>query len=147
MGENFFSDNELPELRSRHRRLLKAFEGNVSPDDVRGIREAIGQAAATGVLARDRFGFNAVLSSMSTAIALCDSVDADRNMVLAILLSPVSRAGAITPDAIARRWGDDVAALVRGIDKVSSLYSRSTSVESENFRKLLLTFAEDIRVI
>ena len=37
--------------------------------------------------------------------------------------------------------------LVSGISKVASLYSRSASVESDNFRKLLLTFAEDIRVI
>ncbi|MDE6854452.1 MAG: HD domain-containing protein, partial [Muribaculaceae bacterium] len=50
-------------------------------------------------------------------------------------------------DDVAARWGDDVATLVRGLDKVSGLYSRSASVESENFRKLLLTFAEDLRVI
>ncbi len=68
-------------------------------------------------------------------------------MVLAVLLSAASRSGYFPEGAIARHWGDDVAGLVRGIDKVASLYSRNASVENENFRKLLLTFAEDIRVI
>ena len=84
---------------------------------------------------------------MSTALALCNSVDADRNMVLAILLTRASRAGVVSEQQLSADWGADVAQLVRGIDKVSGLYSRNASVESENFRKLLLTFAEDIRVI
>ncbi|WP_303742488.1 bifunctional (p)ppGpp synthetase/guanosine-3',5'-bis(diphosphate) 3'-pyrophosphohydrolase, partial [uncultured Muribaculum sp.] len=42
---------------------------------------------------------------------------------------------------------DDIAKLIRGLLKVSTLYSKQAAVESDNFRKLLLTFAEDIRVI
>jgi GTP pyrophosphokinase len=50
-------------------------------------------------------------------------------------------------DDVKKQWDEDVAKLVSGLLKAASLYSRHVSVESENFRKLLLTFAEDIRVI
>ena len=43
--------------------------------------------------------------------------------------------------------GDDIAKMVRGLLKVSTLYQRGAAVESENFRRLLMAFAEDIRVI
>ncbi len=147
MDEKFFKDDELPRLRRLYRRLLSSLDGQFSSGDISGLRTQISEAALKGTLARDRFGFNPILSAMTTASALCQSVDPDKNMVLAILLSAVSRSGHFPEGAIARHWGDDVARLVRGIDKVASLYSRNASVENENFRKLLLTFAEDIRVI
>lgn len=147
MDEKFFKDDELPRLRRLYRRLLSSLDGQFSSGDISGLRTQISEAALKGTLARDRFGFNPILSAMTTASALCQSVDPDKNMVLAILLSAVSRSGHFPEGAIARHWGDDVAGLVRGIDKVASLYSRNASVENENFRKLLLTFAEDIRVI
>ncbi len=67
-------------------------------------------------------------------------------MCLAVVLSSIS-CDNDNYDTLAKRWGDDIAKIVRGLDKVRTLYSRSPSVESENFRKLLLTFAEDVRVI
>ncbi|MCM1451497.1 MAG: RelA/SpoT family protein, partial [Clostridium sp.] len=45
------------------------------------------------------------------------------------------------------QWGDDVRALLKGLAKVSMLYSKQAAVESDNFRKLLIAFAHDIRVI
>ena len=147
MDEKFFKDDELPRLRRLYRRLLSSLDGQFSSGDISGLRTQISEAALKGTLARDRFGFNPILSAMTTASALCQSVDPDKNMVLAVLLSAASRSGYFPEGAIARHWGDDVAGLVRGIDKVASLYSRNASVENENFRKLLLTFAEDIRVI
>ena len=115
--------------------------------DFGAICKAYAAASPDKLPVRDRFGFNPVLAAIATATALCRSVEADRNMVLAVLLSPLSRAGGIVSADVASMWGDDVAKLVRGLDKVASLYSKSASVESDNFRKLLLTFAEDIRVI
>ncbi|MCH5221845.1 MAG: bifunctional (p)ppGpp synthetase/guanosine-3',5'-bis(diphosphate) 3'-pyrophosphohydrolase [Muribaculaceae bacterium] len=147
MNEVFFEKEEIKELRCLHRKLLGTLGDQLPRADIREIKNAIADAATAGVLERDRFGFNPIITAMSTACALCESVDADRNMVVAILLSTVSRVGHIDNSIIKERWGDDVAKLVGGIDKVISLYKHNASVESDNFRKLLLTFAEDIRVI
>lgn len=147
MEEKVFTSEESALIPRLVRRLLVAVGEGIGHDDRKALRRAVADAVEAGALRRDRFGFHPAIMALTTAVTLCDSVDADRNMVLATLLSPVSGAGSITHDDVAARWGDDVATLVRGLDKVSGLYSRSASVESENFRKLLLTFAEDLRVI
>lgn len=147
MDNNFFNSDEKTKLRGLYRELCLALDGGIDHIERRRIRSLLADAAASGALSRDRFGFNPLLSAMSTALALCRSVDADRNMVLAILLTRASRSGVVSEEKLADDWGADVAHLVRGIDKVTGLYTRNASVESDNFRKLLLTFAEDIRVI
>ena len=53
----------------------------------------------------------------------------------------------ISDDELLRLWGDDVMTLLGGLRKVARLYSKQAAMESDNFRKLLLTFAKDIRVI
>lgn len=115
----------------------------LSDDDCLHYREIVRRAKPD----RDRFGIHPVLAALKTAVALCELVDPDRNMVLAILLSPLARCSAISEDQIRKIWDEDVAKLVHGLAMVAAIYSRCASVESENFRKLLLTFAEDIRVI
>lgn len=143
----FFTKEEHLQLLRRSRELARQLSAPVEPGDLAGVRRAYADAPADKLPARDRFGFNAVLAALDTALALCHSVEPDRNMVLAVLLTPLVRSGALMPEAVSERWGEDIAKMVRGLAKVGQLYSRGAAVESENFRKLLLTFAEDIRVI
>ncbi len=128
------------------RELASLLEGRLEKGDAEGMRSAVRAHASQGVPERDRFGIHPLCGALDTAVALCRSLSADRNMAVAVILSALS-AGDDYEEQVERRWGADVAKIVRGLDKVSTLYRRSPSVESENFRKLLLTFAEDIRVI
>ena len=112
-----------------------------------GDREAIAEILRRSPLERDRFGFHPAVSAMATAVAICAHIDTDRHMVLAVLLAPAVYASLCSIEEIERLWGEDVAVLVSGLSKVAGLYSHSAVVESDNFRKLLLTFAQDIRVI
>ncbi len=112
-----------------------------------GDREAIAEILRRSPLERDRFGFHPAVSAMATSVAICGHIDTDRNMVLAVLLAPAVYASLCSIEEIERLWGEDVAVLVSGLSKVAGLYSHSAVVESDNFRKLLLTFAQDIRVI
>ena len=112
-----------------------------------GDREAIAEILRRSPLERDRFGFHPAVSAMATAVAICAHIDTDRNMVLAVLLAPAVYASLCSIEEIELLWGEDVAVLVSGLSKVAGLYSHSAVVESDNFRKLLLTFAQDIRVI
>lgn len=100
-----------------------------------------------GLPQADRFGFQPIAMALATAEAICTKVDADAPMVRAVMLAPLLTAEIITADEIAQGWGSEIADLVRGLSKADSLYKRHAAVESDNFRKLLLTFAEDIRVI
>ncbi len=137
---------ERQKVAEQGRALIRAMRQHFQPGDARRLADAY-EHVDDELLERDRFGFHPVLKALETSHALCSLLDHDRNMVVAIMLAPLARAGVLPDEEVVAAWGDDVAKLVRGLSKVESLYSRSASVESENFRKLLLTFAEDIRVI
>lgn len=141
-----FTREETLALKEKTKALLKAMHSHLEPGDARRIADVYAKADEA-VLARDRFGFHPIMKAFDTALALCSLLDHDRNMVLAIMLAPLAKVDVLSADEVSKAWGEDVAKLVRGLSKVDSLYSRSASVESDNFRKLLLTFAEDIRVI
>lgn len=142
-----FTDGERERLRQRSRRLVRVLGPSLEPGDLGRLRKCLTDAAAAGFCHRDRFGFNPINRSAATALELCEQISPDRNMVVATVLFNPCRHGFMTDDEVRALWGDDIAHLVRGLVKVSSLYARGTTVQSENFRNLLLTFAEDIRVI
>ena len=147
MIEKYFTPDEKKELIANYRSLLRLTIGIVNQDDVKKVRTAISEGVKMGHCPRDRYGINPVLHTLKTASALCDSISPDRNMVVAILLNNFYRSSFLDVANIVAEWDEDIAKLVKGLLKVSTLYSRQAAVESDNFRKLLLTFAEDIRVI
>lgn len=136
---------EQKELLAMSRKLLKLMQPVAIAGDVAELRRLAGQMASS--LHRDRFGLHPILRHMHTALLLAERLSPDRNMVLSLMLYDYVRAGAVDRESILRQWGEDVAHMVDGLLNVATLYSRHAAVESDNFRKLLLTFADDIRVI
>jgi len=147
MEQLTFTHDERLRLVARYKALRRRLGSVISSDDAAGLRAAIREAAMSGYYHRDRFGFNPVNRGLANVMALCDEISPDRNMAIAILMFNPCRHGFITRSRLAELWGEDVAHMVDGLIKVSTLYSKAPSVQSENFRNLLLTFAEDIRVI
>lgn len=141
-NKNTLTPAERHDIVKKYAQLRRELGESVTDADVSAYRRFVQSAAEP---ARDQFGYHPFVFALDTALALCSSVDVDRNMVMAIMLAPV--AGEEHYDEIASKWDEDIARLVRGLSKVNSLYRRNAAVESDNFRKLLLTFAEDIRVI
>lgn len=143
----FMSRDERHRLVGSVAQLRALTHDIVSDDDVRRVRAAVIRGIGHGCFDRDRFGFNPLLHNLDTAILLSTAVSPDRNMTIAILLFNLMKGEAVDEDQIAAEWGEDIARLVHGLLKVNTLYSRQVAVHNENFRKLLLAFAEDIRVI
>lgn len=92
-------------------------------------------------------GLDQLLLTSNTALMFAENVDADRNILLSISLLPQVRNGALSVDDVTKEWGEDVAGLIQGIITVLKFSSRNSSVNQENFRGLLLSLADDIRVI
>lgn len=147
MSEKYFTDDERARLPRLCLSLWHALKDVASTDDAVKIRQAITEGVNSGLYNRDRYGINPAIRRLETAASLCQNVSPDRNMVIAILIYGLCQAGHIDIAQVADDWDDDITKLVKGLLKVSTLYQRRPSVESDNFRKLLLTFAEDIRVI
>ncbi len=141
------SDNSI---RALYRDLLRLTTGVARQDDAVRLRHLLShtseQIRQVNTL---RFsGLDPIVHALSTARALCDGISADRNMAIAVLLAEPAKCGLITPETVETEWGADIAMLIRGLVKVSGLYGHhAAATDTENFRRLLLTFAEDIRVI
>lgn len=138
---------EKKELRSLIRQLIRLTAEISQPDDYAKLRKAISSRFDEVYSVRDSYGLNLLIHNLRTACLLCEKISPDRNMVVAILLHDAAKAELIDRPEFERDWDEDVIRLVNGLLKVSTLYSHQASVKSDNFRKLLLTFAEDIRVI
>lgn len=134
-------------LKSLYRQLLQATESVATKEDVVALRRLIAEGLGGEKPVPDRFGYNSMLHDMATAISLCDRISPDKNMVVAIMLRDLVQQKKLTLEAIQPIWGSDVVKLLRGLENITALYSKHVSVESENFRRLLMTFADDIRVI
>ena len=128
-------------------KLWNNIRDEIVVDDVRRLKSIIAGGVEHGVYRRDKYGINPVVRTLHTAVLLHENIAPDRNMTFAILIYNLCRNGLITEEEIAGWFGEDVSKLVHGLIKISQLYKKQAAVEDENFRKLLVTFAEDIRVV
>ena len=128
-------------------KLWRNLRYEMTIDDVRQLHTIIASGVDQGLYKRDKYGINPVIRSLRTAELIVDNIAPDRNMTIAVLVYNLCRSDYVTEKQIAEWFGDDVAKLVHGLIKISQLYKKQAAVEDENFRKLLVTFAEDIRVV
>ena len=85
--------------------------------------------------------------AMETASILTEDIGLGGDVVEACLLLPDVDAGMITSDEVKEQKGESVARIIEGLERIRQLYEKNPVVESENFRNLLLSFAEDMRVV
>lgn len=129
------------------RQLLTDTSEVAERDDVGKLLKIYRDAGKEGRIPAPVNGINPLHRSLHTAITLCEMVSPDRNMVIATLLYELCATGSITADDAGKLWDEDVARLLNGLLKVTSLYGKHSAVKTDNFRHLLMAFAEDIRVI
>ena len=100
-----------------------------------------------GTVPRNAFGMNPVIKDMQTAVIVAEEIGMRRASILGIMLHSSVKFHLCTLDEVKRMYGEDVAGIIRGLVKINELYSKSPTIESENFRNLLLSFAQDMRVV
>ena len=144
---DFFRDDEKKQLFTLYRKLLRLSGDTLLKDDCRRLRQRLGHAWQVNPTPRDVFGLNPLIKDMQTAVTVAEEIGMRRASILGVMLHDTVRTGTYTAEEIGREFGEDVAGIIRGLIRVQELYQKSPSIESENFRKLLLSFAEDMRVI
>ncbi|MBQ6964715.1 MAG: bifunctional (p)ppGpp synthetase/guanosine-3',5'-bis(diphosphate) 3'-pyrophosphohydrolase [Bacteroidaceae bacterium] len=146
---------ELANLKSDEQKALLAvvrrLQGLVTevlnPDDFQKIRHILLRTVEADALRRDQFGLNPILFDLQTAVITAEEIGLNRASIVSILLHDCVSMGVVSIEEVEREFGEDVAHIIRGILRVNELYARNPSIETENFRDLLLSFAEDMRVI
>ena len=138
---------EREELLSTVKKLQSKLGDVLNPDDFHKVKEILLRAVETGSLRRDQFGLNPILFDLQTALITVEEIGLNRASVLSIMLQGCVRVEAVSIVDIESDFGQEVAHIIRGLLRVNELYAKNPSIETENFRDLLLSFAEDMRVI
>jgi len=147
MNQTYFNDKEKALVKSMVRELIARLNEVVSLEDINRVHAIIKQGILANQYSRDQFGINPTVRNLRTALLVAENIAPDRSMVIATLLYNLQRNEYITEGQVISMFGEDVAKITRGLVKVSQLYQRQAALRNEGFQKLLLTFADDIRVI
>lgn len=142
-----FTLEEIEETKQLLGQLKSTIGETLNANDEAQLREQLTQAIADGKIQRDVFGLNPVLQSLRTAQIAVDEIGLKRDGVLATILFTLVIDGHLPLEDIRQKYGDGVAHIIHGLVKIHELYKKNPIIESENFRNLLISFSEDMRVI
>ena len=139
-----FTKPEISETWELRRYLIDKVGNAFSKADAEKLKGSLRSAIETGHVQRDVFGLNPILTALQTAKICVDEIGLRSDSVIATLLWACH----VTEfDEIKAKYGDTVEHIVHGLVKIQHLYDKNPVIESDNFRNLLLSFAEDMRVI
>lgn len=145
--ETYYTDKERKFVISAFRELRMALADDLSYPEIRRIEDIIKGGIAAGKAHRDKYGINPSVRHLNTALLLSRYVGADRNMIIATLLYQICSDDYFSLEDVKAEFGDDVRSIIHGLKNVADLYKKQTTQRDENFSKLMMAFAENIRVI
>lgn len=140
---------ERKEILRRYRALLRACKPFMKKGDKRLVRLAFDIALEAHKDMRRKSGEPYIYHPLEVARIAVEEIGLGTTSVICALLHDVVEDTDITLDQIEKEFGNIVARIIDGLTKISGLYNKSTnsSDQAENFRKMLLTLADDVRVI
>lgn len=145
MKEQIAQEDELKSLMNQL--SAKSADLQISQDDTRFLRTIIKKGIADGIYKKGNNKYFYLIIVLNTALIVINEIGLKKASVIAnILYRPVLN-NLITIEQIEKRFDKEVADIVKGLTKINDLEANQNSLESENFIKLLLSFAEDMRVI
>ena len=148
MEEKFvFTEEEKHACEALTKEIHEMLNDTLSGTDVERLRTHIHSEIEARHIERDRFGLNPVLKALMTAKVAVGDIGLRRDSLLAIMLYESVLRGHYDMTLARKDFGEGVATILQGLVRVQELYSKTPIVESENFRNLLLSFAEDMRVV
>lgn len=146
-NNDFFTQEEHKQLILLYKRLLRLSKDTLQKDDCHKLKTHLVKVMAEGTIPRNVFQMNPIIKDMQTAVIVAEEIGMRRASILGIMLHESVKYNLCSLESVKEEYGEDVAGIIRGLVKINELYSKSPIIESENFRNLLLSFAEDMRVI
>ena len=142
-----FTETERQEIGNIMQELRQSIGNLLKDDDEKKLTDLMTKAIIEGRTGRNVFGLNPVLTAFQTAKIAVEEIGMKRDGVMATLLYCLVQNGFYSADAARKDFGEGVATIIHGLVRIHDLYKKNPIIESENFRNLLLSFAEDMRVI
>lgn len=141
------SFQERKEVISLLKQVRQFTDKRFSPEEIKKFRILMKQAMRNSPAPHDAKGLSQAILALRTALLFAEAIEPDHNILLAIGLYPMLSDGFLDILTIRREWGEDVAGLLTGLASVDKFSSKNSATNQDNFRGLMLSLADDIRVI
>ncbi|MCE2734127.1 MAG: RelA/SpoT family protein [Flammeovirgaceae bacterium] len=138
---------EKKEIISYYRKLLRKAKPVLKDGDARLIKKAFTLAAEAHKDMRRKSGEPYILHPLAVAEICVEEIGLGTTSILAALLHDVVEDTDLELSDIEKMFNRKVARIVDGLTKISGVFEYGTSQQAENFRKMLFTLSEDVRVI
>lgn len=138
-------DNKL--VLNAYRKLLRHSKSIVSKSDTINIKKAFRISLEAHKEVRRKSGEPYILHPINVAQICVQEIGLGATSIIAALLHDVVEDTDLTIKFIEKNFGDNVARICDGLTKISGVFTPGSSIQSENFKKMLLTLVDDMRVI
>ena len=141
-------EEEKKEIVKRYRQLLKVSKWSREKGDVKMIRDAFDLSMEAHRDMRRKSGEPYIYHPLAVARIAAEEIGLGTTSIVCALLHDVVEDSHVELSDIERQFGPKVARIIDGLTKISGVFDHeTTSPQAENFRKMLLTLSEDVRVI
>lgn len=144
---NLNEEEEKKEILRHYRGLLKVLKPKLKPGDKELLRTAFEMAAEAHKTMRRKSGEPYILHPLAVARICVEEIGLGVRSTICALLHDTVEDTDITLEDIQREFGAEIAKIVDGLTKISTVITTNTTQQAENFKKILLTLTDDPRVI
>lgn len=144
---NLSEEEERKEILREYRGLLKVLKMKLKPGDKLLLRRAFEMAADAHKTMRRKSGEPYILHPLAVAKICVEEIGLGIRSTICALLHDTVEDTDLTLQDVQREFGAEIAKIVDGLTKISSVMDANSSQQAENFKKILLTLTDDPRVI
>lgn len=138
---------EKAEISKRYRKLLRSCRPNTTAESKAKLRKAFVFAVDAHKNHRRKSGEPYIYHPISVSQIVAEEIGLGATSMICALLHDVVEDTDYTLADIQDNFGEEVAKIIDGLTKISDIFDQTSSVQAENFRKMLLTLSDDVRVI
>ncbi|HPB14039.1 MAG TPA: RelA/SpoT family protein [Bacteroidales bacterium] len=138
---------ESQKIKSAYHNLLKSAGSTLGPGDAGKIRRALELAIEACAGKSILTGKPEIEHALSVASIVAGEMGLGTNTIITALLHDSYGRLSLTPQELEKEFGIKVVEILQGFNRITGIDSTQASYQSENFRKLLLSLADDVRVI
>lgn len=142
-----FNSEELIQLRDVVHYMYHEARLFFSPKEWKDLRYFVHRGIRSHAYDRDEHGVNSLLLVLQTCRTVNQNAGLKAASMVTVLLYPLAAQDIISKEEVTASFGQDSTHLIECMSRVMQMYGQHDSLEDENFRKLLLSMAEDIRVV
>lgn len=143
----YYSPEEKAQIKKRYRKILRLLKPHMKEGDSKLIRDALNVSVEAHKEMRRKSGEPYIYHPLEVALICINEIGLGPTSVACALLHDVVEDTTVTLEDIKRDFGPKVAQIIDGLTKIAENFEQAQSAQAENFRKMLLTLSEDVRVI